>query len=160
MQLAEIGGVVRDRREALGLSQQALAKLAGLSRATINQLERGALKDLGVAKLAKVLGLLGLDLDARRSRRPARGLLMASRTASVSYRRALDAGSLARALASGDIPPGMEPHLAVLLDEAPLEIVVMAVEEAARRERVPPKRIWRNLARWAVELRSPRRVWM
>lgn len=160
MQLAEIGGAVRDRREALGLSQQALAKLAGLSRATINQLERGALKDLGVAKLVKVLGLLGLDLDARRSRHPARGLLMASRTASVSYRYALDARSLAHALASGRIRPGMEPHLAVLLDEAPLQIVVMAVEEAARRERVPPKRIWRNLARWAVELRSPRRVWV
>jgi transcriptional regulator with XRE-family HTH domain len=160
MELAEVGGVVRDCREALGLSQQALARLAGLSRATINQLERGALTDLGIAKVVRVLGLLGLDLDARRSRHPARGLLMASRTASVSHRRALDAGSLARALASGEIPPGMEPHVAVLLDEAPLRIVVMAVEEAARRERVPPKRIWRNLARWAVELRSPRRVWV
>jgi transcriptional regulator with XRE-family HTH domain len=158
MQLAEIGTAVRHRREALGLSQQALARLAGLSRATINQLERGALTDLGVAKLVRVLGLLGLDLDARR-RRAARGLLMASRTASVGYRRALDAGSLARALASGEIPPGMAPHVAVLLDEAPLRIVVMAVEEAARRERVPTKRIWRNLARWAAEMRSPRRVW-
>jgi hypothetical protein len=84
---------------------------------------------------------------------------MASRTASVSYRRVLDAGSLARALASGTIPPGMEPHVATLLDEAPLEIVVRAVEEAAKREHVDPRRIWRNLARWAAELRSPRRVW-
>ena len=84
---------------------------------------------------------------------------MASRTASLSYRRVLDAGSLARALASGTIPAGMEPHVTTLLDEAPLEIVVRAVEEAARRERVDPRRIWRNLARWATELRSPRRVW-
>jgi hypothetical protein len=53
----------------------------------------------------------------------------------------------------------MEPHVATLLDEAPLELVVRAVEEAARRERVDPRRIWRNLARWAAELRSPRRVW-
>jgi len=159
MQLSEIGAAIRERREALELSQKSLAKLAGLSRATINQLERGALTDLGVAKLARVLALLGLDLDTRRTRHPARGLLMASRTASVSYRRALDAASLAHALASGEIPPGMEPHLATLLDEAPLRIVVMAVEEAARRERVPPKRIWRNLGRWAAELRSPRRVW-
>jgi DNA-binding XRE family transcriptional regulator len=42
---------VKVRREALGLSQQALGRLAGLSRATINQLERGTLRDLGVAKL-------------------------------------------------------------------------------------------------------------
>jgi transcriptional regulator with XRE-family HTH domain len=159
MQLIELGAAVKVRREALGLSQQALARLAGLSRATINQLERGTLRDLGVAKLFRLLGLLGFALAPRRVGRPGRGLSMASRTASVSYRRVLDAGSLARALASGTIPPGMEPHVATLLDEAPLEIVVRAVEEAAKRERVDPRRIWRNLARWAAELRSPRRVW-
>jgi transcriptional regulator with XRE-family HTH domain len=159
MQLAEIGAAVRRRREALGLSQKALAKLAGLSRATINQLECGGLTDLGIVKLARLLDLLGLDLAARRTARPARGLLMASRTASVSYRRALDAASLAKALASGEVPAGMQPHLSFLLDEAPLELVVRSVEEAARRERVPPEQIWRNLARWATELESPRRVW-
>jgi transcriptional regulator with XRE-family HTH domain len=159
MQLAEVGIAVRRRREALGLSQKALAGLAGLSRATINQLEGGTLRDLGIAKLGRLLGLLGLDLTTRRAARPARGLLMASRTASVSYRRALDAGTLAQALASGRMPPGTEPHIALLLDEAPLQIVVRAVEEAARREQVPPKQIWRNLARWAAALRSPRRVW-
>jgi hypothetical protein len=112
-----------------------------------------------MAKLIRVLGLLGLDLAARRTWRPARGLLIASRTASVSYTHALDAVSLAQALASGEIPRGMEAHLALLLDEAPLPIVVRAVEEAALQQRVSPKRIWRNLARWATELRSPRRVW-
>jgi hypothetical protein len=57
------------------------------------------------------------------------------------------------------MPPWAAPHLAVLLDEAPLQVVVRAVEDAARVERVPPKDIWRNLARWATELQSPRRVW-
>jgi len=159
MRLAEIGKSVRARREALGLSQEQLAKFAGLSRATINQLENGTLKDLGVAKLVNVLGLLGLGLDARRAPTPVRGLRMASRVASVSYKKPLDAKSLAQALASGEIPAGMEPHLTILLDEAPLQIVVRAVEEAARQEHVPAKRIWQNLARWASELQSPRRVW-
>jgi transcriptional regulator with XRE-family HTH domain len=159
MQLTEIGIDVRRRREALGLSQKALGRLAGLSRATINQLEGGSLRDLGVAKLGRLLGLLGLRLGTRRVARPARGLLMASRTASVGYRRALDAATLARALASGRMPPWAAPHVAVLLDEAPLQVVVRAVEDAARVERVPPKDIWRNLARWAAELQSPRRVW-
>lgn len=159
MELAEIGAAVRERREALGLSQKTLAGFAGLSRATVNQLEGGGLKDLGVAKLDRLLGLLGLDLAARRAARPTRGLLMASRVASVGFRRALSAGTLARALASGRMPPGSLPHLAFLLDEAPLQIVVRAVEEAARRERVPPKRIWRHLARWAAECESPRRIW-
>jgi transcriptional regulator with XRE-family HTH domain len=159
MQLSQLGTAVKARREALGLSQKALGRLAGLSRATINQLERGTLRDLGVAKLFRLLGLLGLALAPPRVGRSGRGLAMASRTASVSYRRALDADALACALASGTIPPGMEPHVATLLDEAPLEIVVRAVEEAAQREHVDPRRIWRNLARWAAELRSPRRVW-
>ena len=52
MNLHEIGKLVRERRDTRGLSQDRLAKLAGLSRAPINQLETGALVDLGVTKLA------------------------------------------------------------------------------------------------------------
>ena len=62
--LQQIGVLVRRRREDLGLSQQRLAKLADLSRATINQLETGVLVDLGVRKLAGLLDLLGLALVA------------------------------------------------------------------------------------------------
>ena len=62
MNLAEIGPLVQRRRQALGLSQARLAKLAGLSRATINQLETGTLVDLGAAKL---FGLLDEHLDVQ-----------------------------------------------------------------------------------------------
>jgi transcriptional regulator with XRE-family HTH domain len=159
MQLIEIGQAVAARREALGLSQARLAKLARLSRATVNQLENGSLRDLGVAKLATLLGLLGLRLDATPVPRRAGVLDAAGRTASVSYRTLLDGRSLARALASGRIPSGLEPHVATFLDEAPLPIVVRAVEDAARTEKVPPKRIWGHLSRWAAELKSPRAAW-
>ncbi len=84
---------------------------------------------------------------------------MASRTASVSYRTRLDAAQLAKALATGEVPPGLLPHVATFLDEAPLPLVVSAVEEAAKRGRVPPKRIWQHVVRWASEIDSPRRVW-
>ena len=163
MNLLELGLRVRDRRVALGLSQERLAKLAGLSRATINQLESGTLNDLGVAKVSLVLELVGLRLEATpraSSRAPARhALLMASRTASVSYKTPLEPGQLAKALASGELPTALLPHVATLLDEAPLSLVVSAVEEAAERSHVPAKRIWRHLMRWAQELRSPRRAW-
>ena len=46
MNLLEIGTLVRERREALGLSQGRLARLADLSRATINQLENAVVTDL------------------------------------------------------------------------------------------------------------------
>jgi hypothetical protein len=49
--------------------------------------------------------------------------------------------------------------VATFLDEAPLPLVVSAVEEAAKRGRVPPKRIWQHVVRWASEIDSPRRVW-
>jgi hypothetical protein len=84
---------------------------------------------------------------------------MASRTASVSYKVQLDAGQLAQALVTGDVPPDLVAHVSTFIDEAPLPLVVSAVEEAARRGGVPPKLIWRHLLRWAHELHSPRPVW-
>jgi len=158
MNLREVGLLVRARRETLGLSQDRLAKMSGLSRATINQLETGTLVDLGVTKLVSLLDLVGLKLEAN-ARAPHHGLLMASRTASVSYKEQLDAGRLAKALVTGDVPAELLPHLATFLDEAPLPLVVSAVEEAAKRGHVPPKRVWQNIVRWASDLRSPRRVW-
>jgi transcriptional regulator with XRE-family HTH domain len=159
LNLVEVGELVRRRREALGLSQQRLAKLADLSRATINQLETGTLVDLGVRKLANLLNLLGLHLEAGHRDVPRRGLRMASRTASVSCKTQLDPKALARALASGDLPAQWVPHVCTLIDEAPLPILVSAVEEAAQSHGVPAKRVWQHLARWASELRSPRSVW-
>jgi transcriptional regulator with XRE-family HTH domain len=160
MNLAEIGQRIRERREALGLSQDRLAKLGGLSRVTVNQLETGAIGELGVTKLLALLDLLGLTLDA--STRPERkhALQMASRTASVSYKTSLEPGVLARALADGMLPAAITPHVATLLDEAPLSIIVSAIEEAASRHHVPPKQIWRHLIQWAHDLQSPRQVWI
>ncbi len=160
LNLSEVGDLVRFRREALGLSQQRLAKLADLSRATINQLETGALVDLGVRKLAALLDLLGLSLEAGQRDAPRGGLRMASRTASVSYKTRLDAKALARALATGDLPSQWVPHVSTLIDEAPLPILVSAVEEAAQSQGVPAKRVWQHLARWAADFRSPRSAWV
>jgi transcriptional regulator with XRE-family HTH domain len=157
--LLQIGRKVRERRAALGLSQLRLARLSGLSRSTVNQLENGVLRDLGVAKLISLLDLLGLSMQARESSPRRHGLAMASRTASVSYRAAMQPLQLARALASGNLPAELVPHVATLLDEAPLPVLTAAVEEAALRCRVQPKRIWQHLSRWAGELGSPRAVW-
>ena len=157
--LIEIGVLVRQRREVLGLSQARLARLAGLSRATINQLETGALVELGVNKLASLMALMGLQLLAgvRETARP--GLHSASQTASVSFKVPMPPRELAKALATGDLPPRWLPHVATLLDEAPLPLIVAAVEDAARTQDVPAKVIWQHVVRWAHELRSPRPAW-
>ena len=161
MILRELGDLVRARREALGLSQERLARLSGLSRATINQLENGTLVDLGVSKLTNLMDLVGLQLaTSERKAIPRHALRMASRTASVSYRTSIGTHQLAQALATGELPADLIAHVSTFLDEAPLPLVVSAVEEAAQSQGVPPKRIWQHLTRWAHELRSPRPAWV
>lgn len=160
MNLIEIGQRIRDRREELGLSQDRLARLGGLSRVTVNQLETGLIGELGASKLLHLLDLLGLTLDARTRVTQGHALRMACRTASVSYKRALSPREFSRALAYGTLPTEITPHVATLLDEAPLQIIVSAVEEAALQEHVAPKAIWRHVIKWAQVLQSPRKEWV
>jgi transcriptional regulator with XRE-family HTH domain len=160
MNLTDIGRAVRTRRSELGLSQAQLAHLSGLSRQTLVGLENGTLSDLGVNRVAQVLAVLGLDApqpstDARRRKR---GLWMAAKTASVSHAHELAPEVLGEVLASGEVPASFTAHLVHLLDEAPVPVVVMAVEEAAVRAHVPPKRVWRNVAKLAATLAVHRRA--
>jgi transcriptional regulator with XRE-family HTH domain len=152
--LTNLGTIVRQRREALGLTQSRLAQLSGLSRQTLVGLEAGALSDLGFNRVAQLLSVLGLGLDppsqTQRSRK--RGLWMAAKSASVSYSREVPPDTLGRALVSGSVPKGYAAHLTHLLDEAPVPLVVMAVEEAAANEGVAPKAVWRSVARLAKSL--------
>ncbi len=160
MSLVELGSLVRARREALGLSQHRLAQMAGLSRTTINLLETGKLTDLGIAKVNELLEIVGLSLHAEVHKNPLpNAALMASRTASVSYRDPLTPEELIEALATGKIPPGRDAHLATLIDEAPLSLVVSSVELAARQSAIPPKHIWKHVSEWARAFHSPRKAW-
>ena len=159
MKLNEIGQRIRERREVLGLSQDRLAKLCGLSRVTINQLENAAVEDLGVIKLLNLLDLLGLTLSAEVKPQLGNALRMASRTASVSYKTALTPSELSRAMAYGVLSAAITPHVATLLDEAPLPILISAVEEVSSEQHIPTKAIWRHLIHWAHELKSTRKAW-
>lgn len=159
MTLHDLAPLIHARRTALGLSQDRLAKLCGLSRATVNQLENGTLVDLGAAKLLALLSLVGLELDARAKPAPADALGLLSQTASVSYRRVLHPAELAQALAQGVLPEAIVPHIATLLDEAPLPLILAAVEQAAHQTHTPPKTLWKHLVQWAHTLQSPAPAW-
>lgn len=158
MHLREIGRRVSARRGELQLTQAQLAKLSGLSRLTINQLEGGSLQDLGAAKLLHLLSVLGLDLMFVEKKHD-RGLFQATIAANVSYHHALTEDELADALVNGKLSPELEASISALLDEAPVPTVVSAVEEAAEKRGVPPKRVWKHLAHWPQELQLYRRVW-
>jgi transcriptional regulator with XRE-family HTH domain len=159
MNLADIGQLVHGRRQALGLSQARLALMSGLSRATINQLETGSLVDLGAAKLIALLDVVGLNLDAGARKGHAYALQSVSQSASVSYKTPLDPSVLAAALVDGKLPKAITPHIATLLDEVPLSLIVAAVEEVALSRNMPPKLLWKHMFHWARYLHTPRDVW-
>jgi transcriptional regulator with XRE-family HTH domain len=159
MNLKEIGSIVSAHRVNLGMSQEQLALFSGLSRATINELERGSLGELGVSKLSAILSVIDLDLGVTEKRPMKSALSMASATASASYKDSMSPKDLLKAMVTGTYPPNLLPHIATLLDEAPLPIIVSAVKQAAEKSGVAPKKVWRNLKHWAEELKSPRHVW-
>lgn len=159
MTLSDIGQIVHARRLALGLSQARLATLSGLSRATINQLETGSLVDLGATKLIALLDLVGINLDAGTRHGHQHALQSVSQSASVSYKTVLDPDALAAALVDGGLPTDITPHIATLLDEVPLSLIVAAVEEVAASSRMSPKLLWKHVFHWAADLQSPRGVW-
>jgi transcriptional regulator with XRE-family HTH domain len=72
LDLNSIGAQIAERRKKLKLSQGALARQAGVSRATIDALENGRAGELGFTKLTKLLAALGLELNlqAASSQRP------------------------------------------------------------------------------------------
>jgi len=72
LDLISIGGQIAERRKTLKLSQAALSRKAGISRATIEALENGRAGELGFSKVARLLAALGLELklQAATSHRP------------------------------------------------------------------------------------------
>ena len=159
MNLRKIGLQVANRRADLGLTQDRLAKLGNLSRSTILHLENGTLKDLGAAKLFSLLSLMGLDISILGRKKKQDALEVVSQTASVSYKNKLTSSDLAKSLVSGEISETIFPYMATLLDEAPLPMIVSAVEQAAKASKTPPKIIWKNIDRWTKEMHSPRMAW-
>lgn len=146
--LNEIGSVIRQRRQVLGLSQTKLAHYCDLSRQTIVSLERGTLHELGFNRLAQTLAILGLELAAPKTRSHSKqdGLWAAAKTASVSYTPELSPRTLADILATGEVPASYIAHVAYLLDEAPPIMLIRAVESASNLKKIPARQIWKNIA--------------
>lgn len=158
MDIHDLGSEVKARRQATGLTQDKLARLASLSRQTVQRLEAGTIADLSFQRVAALLQVLGLQfaspsLAARHSKR---GLWMAAKSASVSYRGELTEAMLEEALATGEVAAKYVAHLGHFLDEVPVEVVVMAVEETAERRALAAARVWANVAHLAKSLGSTR----
>ena len=62
MDIETVGKAIASRRKASGITQDQLARRAGVSRATIGALEGLAQRELGLNKIVAILNVLKLDL--------------------------------------------------------------------------------------------------
>lgn len=159
--LKELGTAVRQRRQDMGLSQQQLANLVELSRATVGDLENGKLKDLSSNRIERLANELGFAVGLVGTRHPkgTSALEAAARTASVPYTTALPASVLLDSIKNGSIPPGYIPHLRTLLQEAPVAILADVVDELQKLHDVPKPDTWNRMRMLASVLKSHRRLW-
>lgn len=127
------------RCAALGLSLAQVQRLAGA--------------DHSLQDLAYVLGLDGYTLTPLK---PRRWLWMAAQTCSVSYRETLTPEGLLAVLTTGALPPEDVATFLHFLEEAPLSMVVMAIEQAAGQSGAPIAQLWRNVDRIAAAWSSTR----
>jgi transcriptional regulator with XRE-family HTH domain len=165
--IAELSQAVRARRSDMGLTQTELARLSGLSRATVNQVENGTLKDLSLTRTAKLLTTLGLSITispARPKRLPSvrkpsmPALTQASQSASVSYSQSLPPEILEEALASCVVPPDYAPHLNAFLEDTSTALLANVVEEVHAKRGIERQVLWSALKGLAKLLGSRRDV--
>lgn len=158
LNLEELGQAIRRARLARGLTQAQLAQTAGLTRVTLNQLENGLIRELGVRKLTALLGQLDmtLSIDAIPDRRPPDYLRLASTAASVSFKTPLTERELQRVLLTGKIPAARRAHIRTLLEEAPSTLLDGLTAQVSRFAK--PGKVERNVARIAAALDVSRRV--
>ena len=163
--LRELGNALRARRNEMGLSQARVAALSGLSRQTVNQIETGAVPDLGLNKaerLASVLGLM-LRVDAglpnRQTRARMAPLVRAAATASVSYKSRISPSTLKRTLATGEASERYIPHISSLLDDAPISLLSAVAEQLHKEANVSRETVWKNYRGLARQVKSRRPIW-
>ena len=166
--IQDLGSSVRTRRSDMGLTQAALANLSGLSRATVNQVEKGTINDLSLNRASKLLSVLGLFIsvaaprhervESRAAKRSA--LELAARTAGVSYRVAMSADQLRDALATGDVPAEFMPHVHTLLEEAPVALLAGVVEQLHQELGVERAQGWKKMRTLAHQFKSNRGLWL
>jgi transcriptional regulator with XRE-family HTH domain len=159
--LRELATAVRQRRQEIGLSQQELAALVDLSRATINELERGKLKDLSSNRIERLANELGFAVGVVGTRRPKEkgAIEAAARVASVPYSTEIPAAALLETLKHGTVPPTYIAQLRTLLQEAPVAILASLADELQEVHLIPRKQTWDRMRMLSRVLNIDRPLW-
>lgn len=150
MNATSIKSLISNKRTELGLTQAQLGAMAGVSRRTIQNVETGK-TDVAFGTVMVILDTLSIPLTVIDHKKPksASGLWMAAKSASVSYKGELSPQMLEATLSTGVVPTGFAAHVGHLLDESPIQYVIMAVSETAEAEHKKPAEIWANVGQLA-----------
>ena len=160
--LHELAANVKKKRSEMGLSQERLAELAGLSRATINALEAGRLGNLSLTRAERLANTLGYGLGVtgtRSSKEDASALETASMSSSISYGTPIPPEVLRQSLLTGAIPPKHIAQLRALLDESPLSVLSSVAAQLEREDGARSRSTWQRMRQLAVALACSRPIW-
>lgn len=133
-----------DRCSAVALPLHIVAKLAA---------------DSGDSTQKGICWVLGLDSRIFSILRQRDWIKMAGQTCSVSYREILTSEALVKILTSAEVPERLISNMFHFVDEAPLQIVVMAAEQTSQLTGVPLATIWKSLEAFAVRYGARRHTW-
>ena len=151
----------------MGLTQEALARISGLSRSTINAVETKSIGNLSITKAESLLESIGLSIGvgtpirAGGKQAPASrtALERAAATASVSYGTSLIAKQLEEALVTGVAPEKIKPHIQALLDEAPVSLLAKLVDELHVERGLERAFVWSQMRTLAHQVQCYRPIW-
>lgn len=154
----------------MGLTQDLLARISGLSRSTVNAVEKQSVGNLSISKAVALLESIGLSMSVATSDTagvplhkkvapPRSALERAASTASVSYTPVMTAKQLETALVKGEASPQIRPHLQALLDEAPVSLLAKVVDQLHAERGMPKAQVWERMRHLAHELQCFRLLW-
>lgn len=157
MNIQAIGKIIKQERIACGLSQKALAAASHISRVTIVNLEKGKVGDIGVIKLSEIADIVGKPIFSSGNKLDCLQMILGH--INTSYKTTMNADDLVSVMLNGKLMTGFEGQIFHLLDEAPTSLVSGAVKQLASQKCVSAKQIWKNLAKLAIEIQSPKEFW-
>jgi transcriptional regulator with XRE-family HTH domain len=153
MNIKLLGRDFEKARKESGLTQASLAKLAGLSRQTVSDFERGSIEDLGIAKVERLLNLVGLSLGAQpMPQKPKDWLGMAARSAGARYSNPPTKDQLGDMLAHGNAKLEWKTHVRQVLEEFPAVAFPGLARQIGSEFGIGPRNAWRNLEKLAKDL--------
>jgi transcriptional regulator with XRE-family HTH domain len=159
MDIIQIGRKVKERRESMRLTQAKLASLSKVSRMTVNALENGHLKEIGITKLLSIMQLLDMTMHFKDDHSPKDTLIQLTQSANVSYKHMLTPTIFKNALVKAKMPKKYIGNMMYFFDEAPEGVVNKTIHAVAALKKIEPSIIKNNAKKIAQDIKSPRVMW-